>query len=168
MKVNKIVALAGLVLSLSAGVAEAAILNASAAIGGTVVGTPISCAFTNAAAPLSIPAASISNLTETRIPFSTSVTCNTSTNYSIAFSGTGQLTGTSCTLSYRVSNYVPANLNYDTVNLLTTTSAAIGATANAASIASFGLVIPANQSTCPVAANTTIGVTGNLTMNVNY
>jgi hypothetical protein len=167
MKVNKIVALAGLVLSLSAGVAEAAVLNASAAIGGTVVGTPISCAFTNAT-PLSIPAASISNLTETRVPFSTSVTCNTSTNYSIAFAGTGQLTGAACTLSYRISNYVPANTSYDTVNLLTTTSAAIGANANAASIASFGLVIPANQSTCPVVGNTPIGVTGTLTMNVNY
>lgn len=167
MKVNKIVALAGLVLSLSAGVAEAAVLNATAVIGGTVVGTPITCAFTSAT-PLAIPAASISNLTETRVPFTTGVTCNTNTNYSVAFTGTGQLTGTGCTLNFRVSNYVPANASYDTVNLLTTTSAAIGATANVPSYSSFGLVIPAAQTTCVVTANTNIAVTGNISMNVNY
>ncbi|MEQ1526873.1 MAG: hypothetical protein ABL911_09040, partial [Gallionella sp.] len=68
-------------------------------------------------------------------------------------------------LDYSLVSYAPGSFVYGATNFFQTPPPAV--TINAQAV-SYGVLIAANQTTCPVAVGSSVSVSDNITMTLNY
>ncbi len=164
--INKGVMLAGVVLSLFAGTSQAAVATGTAVISGSVSGPAAVC--TVSGNTLTLGVINVGSQTQGVLTLGTNCSVNLPYSYTITSASGGKLTSGTCSLNYSVVTWDAFKNIYGTANLLgAATATIIGSGTNQTN--TFGVVVPAAQPGCVLAANSAAqAVQDTLVVSVNY
>lgn len=167
MEINKMVVLAGIAMSLAVGAAQAAgVATSNVTIAAQVAGPPATC--TLAASSLTLGAINVGS--QTTGVFSPAANCSASMPYAFSFSSIngGKLVNGTCSLNYTIVSYNPYSNTYGAANYIGSTTPSLIGT-GAAQTTNFGVVIPAAQPLCTLAANSAaVAVSDTIVVSVIY
>lgn len=164
--INKGFVLVGVVMSLFAGASQAAVATGTAVISGSVAGPAAVCAVSGNSMTLGV--INVGTQTQGVLSLVTNCSVNLPYSYNITSTSGGKLTSGTCSLNYSVVAYDSFKGSYGTANLLgLATATIIGSGTNQTN--NFGVVVPAAQPGCTLAANSAASaVTDTLIVSVNY
>lgn len=166
---NKLAISSAIAMVLSTGAAQAAVQTATVAITGAVAPIVTACTLT----ATSLNFGSIAPGAGVRSNFTATTSCNVATplNYTFSSNNPGSPTGGrlvgagGCALDYSLVSYSPDTFQYGTANFFQTPPPAV--TTNAQTV-NYGVLVAANQTTCPVALGSSVPVAGNITITLTY
>jgi hypothetical protein len=170
MSINKLLALVGIAMALSAGVAQAAVTTANVGVSAIVSPSTTVCTMST---PATLAVGAVANGVKSFSYLNATATCTSLAPYSYSFSSAnggavGKMVSGACSLNYNVVSYTTNGGAFGAIDYLTTPAPSISG-AGVAQVTNFALVVPAAQPGCNLAANSAaLTVTDTLIVSINY